>query len=135
MKGITVAATLESLSAVTAFLDSQLEAAGCPIKAKMQLDIAMDEIFSNIAYYAYPSGGGTAVIRVETLEEPRRARITFEDCGIPYDPLARKDPDITLGAEEREIGGLGIFMVKKTMDSMRYERRGEKNILTIEKAF
>ena len=85
----------------------------------MQIDIAVEEIFTNIARYAYTPGEGSAVIGV--LAEPGRAEITFSDTGMPYNPLLREDPDVTLAAEEREIGGLGIFMVKKTMDEMRYE--------------
>ena len=103
------------------------------MKAQMQIDIAVEEIFVNIARYAYAPGEGYAVIGV--LAEPGRAEITFADNGMPYDPLAREDPDVSLSAEEREIGGLGIYMVKKTMDVMRYEYSDGQNLLTLVKTF
>ena len=99
----------------------------------MQIDIAVEEIFVNIASYAYPNGDGTATISVSESTSPTAIRITFVDSGIPYNPLAKEDPDITLGAEEREIGGLGIFMVKKSMDDVNYEYTHGHNRLTLVK--
>lgn len=129
---LTVEATLENIPVVTAFVDERLEALGCPLKAQMQIDVAIDELFSNIARYAYdPSGPAT--VRVDVDREPLTVRIAFIDHGKPYDPLAKADPDVTLSAEERPIGGLGIFMVKKTMDDVRYEYKDGQNILTVEK--
>ena len=81
----------------------------------------------------YPSGTGDAVISLRRTEDPRAVEITFTDSGIPYDPLAKADPDVTLSAEERQIGGLGIYMVKKSMDEMKYRYEDGKNILTIRK--
>ena len=133
MKEFEIEAITENLSKVLAFVDEQLEAADCPMKIQMQIDIAVEEIFVNIAHYAYRSGTGKAVVRVETLPDPPSVDITFIDNGIPYDPLAKEDPDITLSAEERPIGGLGIFMVKKTMDDVRYEYLDGHNILTLKK--
>ncbi len=133
MKELTLAASIDNINAVTEFVDAQLEALDCPMKAQMQIDIAIDELFSNIAYYAYGGEAGEATIRFEAAEAPRAVEITFIDSGIPYNPLAAEEPDITLGAEERKIGGLGIFMVKKSMDAVRYEYRDGKNILTIRK--
>ena len=133
MAELTLAATLENLETVIAFVDGELEKANCPIKTQMQIDVAVEELFVNIASYAYPSGEGSALIRLETDAEAGNVEITFEDSGIPYDPVAKADPDVSLPAEKRQIGGLGIFMVKKTMDSMRYERRDGRNILTITK--
>ena len=133
MKELTVAASIDNVSAVTEFVDAQLEALDCPMKAQMQIDIAIDELFSNIAFYAYGDGEGEATIRFEELEAPRAVRITFIDSGIPYNPLAAEDPDTTLSAEERKIGGLGVFMVKKSMDELDYEYKDGKNILTIQK--
>ena len=112
MKELTVAATVENLGTVTDFVNEQLEALDCPMKVQMQLDIAIDEIFSNISNYAYTPGIGQATIRVEVQEAPLRMIITFIDSGMPYDPLSAADPDTTLSAEERAIGGLGVFMVK-----------------------
>ena len=129
---MTVEATLENIPAVTAFVDERLEALDCPMKAQMQIDVAIDELFSNIARYAYdPSGPAT--VRVDVDQEPLSVRVTFIDHGKPYDPLAKEDPDVTLSAEDRQIGGLGIFMVKKSMDDVRYEYKDGQNILTVEK--
>ena len=133
MKELTVAATVENIEAVTNFVNEQLEALDCPMKAQMQIDIAIDELFGNIAHYAYNPEIGKATVRVEVIEDPLAVVITFIDNGVPYDPLAKADPNTTLSAEEREIGGLGIFMVKKTMDDITYEYKDGQNILAIKK--
>lgn len=133
MKELSINATVENIPAVTAFVDEQLEALGCPMKAQMQIDIAIDELFSNIAYYAYNPEVGPATVRVEVVEDPMAVRISFIDHGKPYDPLAKADPDTSLSADERGIGGLGIYMVKKSMDEVNYEYRDGENILTIKK--
>ena len=133
MKELTLAATVENIETVTEFVNAQLELMDCPIKAQMQIDIAIDELFGNIAHYAYNTEVGSATVRVEVSEEPLAVIITFIDNGIPYDPLAKDDPDITLSAEKREIGGLGIYMVKKSMDEITYEYKDGQNILTIKK--
>jgi len=133
MKELTIAATVENIESVTDFVNEQLEALDCPMKAQMQIDIAIDEIFSNIAHYAYNPEIGQATVRVEVLEDPLSVMITFIDNGVPYDPLAKADPDTTLSAEERDIGGLGIYMVKKSMDEIAYEYRNGQNILKIKK--
>lgn len=133
MKELTIAATVENIEAVTAFVDEQLEALNCPMKAQMQIDIAIDELFSNIAHYAYNPDVGEATVRVEVMEDPLSVVITFIDGGVPYDPLTQADPDTTLSAEERAIGGLGIFMVKKTMDEITYRYENGSNILSIRK--
>ncbi len=131
---ITVDAVAESIPAVTAFVDQRLEALDCPVKARMQIDVAIDEIFSNIALYAYtPPGAGKATVRLEAAEDSRSVSITFIDSGTPYDPLTREDPDVTLSVGERQAGGLGIFLVKKTMDGVQYEYKDGQNILTIRK--
>lgn len=135
MKELTVEATKENIPQVTAFVDRQLEDIGCPMKVAMQIDIAIDELFSNIAHYAYRSGTGPATVRVETVEDPMAVIITFLDHGVPYDPLKKEDPDISLSAEEREAGGLGIYLVKKSMDKLDYEYRDGQNILRIRKNF
>ena len=135
MKQLTVNAQTSELSQVLEFADTILEEAGCSAKTKMQIDIAIEEIFVNIANYAYPSEVGKALIEIETDNAKKSVRITFEDRGVPYDPLENKDPDITLSADERPIGGLGIFMVKKIMDEVSYEYSNGKNRLTIRKSF
>ncbi len=128
-----IEAKVEKLGEVLAFIDGKLEAAGALPKVQTQLDIAVEETFVNIASYAYPDGGGQAEILFELDESSRMASITFVDSGIPFNPLAKEDPDVTLPAEKRGIGGLGIFMVKKSMDDVRYENRDGRNILTIVK--
>ena len=133
MKELTIAATVENIESVTDFVNEQLEALDCPMKAQMQIDIAIDEIFSNIAHYAYNPEIGQATVRVEVPEDPLSVMITFIDNGVPYDPLAKADPDTTLSAEEREVGGLGIYMVKKSMDDITYEYKDGQNILAIKK--
>lgn len=133
MKELTIDASTENIEKVTAFVNEQLEALDCPVKAQMQIDIAIDELFGNIAHYAYNPEVGAATVRVEVQEEPLSVVITFIDNGVPYDPLALEDPDTSLSAEEREIGGLGIYMVKKSMDDISYEYKDGKNILRIKK--
>lgn len=134
MKELNISATVENIPVVTAFVDEQLEALNCPLKTQMQIDIAIDELFGNIAQYAYNPDIGSATVRVEVSEDPLAVIITFIDGGIPYDPLKADDPDITLSAEDRPLGGLGIYMVKKSMDAIIYEHRDGKNILSIKKA-
>ena len=133
MKELTIAATVENIETVTDFVNEQLEALDCPIKAQMQIAIAIDELFGNIAHYAYNPEIGKATVRVEVIEDPLAVVITFIDNGVPYDPLAKADPDTTLSAEEREIGGLGIYMVKKSMDEIAYEYKDGQNIIKIKK--
>lgn len=133
MKELTLAAVKENITPVTMFVDEQLEALDCSMKAQMQIDVALDELFANIANYAYPGGAGDATIQTDFEPAERIFSITFIDSGIPYDPLAKPDPDVTLSAEERSIGGLGIFLVKKTMDDMIYRYENNQNILTIRK--
>ena len=126
-------ADVDHLPEVLSFVEKHLEADGCPMKGQMQISVAVEEIYVNIAHYAYAPGTGAAVIRVEPTREPNGISITFRDSGTPYDPLAKQDPDVTLSAEEREIGGLGIFMVKQTMDDMIYDYRDGQNVLTLKK--
>ncbi len=124
-------ARIENIPALTKEVDTILEEAGCGLKAMMQIDVALDEIFSNIAKFAYAPGTGKAVVRVETGDG--MVQITFIDSGIPFDPLAEADPDISAKAEKRTVGGLGIYLVKKTMDKVKYKYHNGKNILTIRK--
>ena len=131
MKELRIDATIENLDRVLAFLDTELEGIDCPMKEQMQLDVAVEEIFVNIASYAYQPGTGDALIQVESLDGPKRVEVTFVDSGVPYNPLLKEDPDVTLSVEERQIGGLGIYMVKKSMDEMTYEYKDNKNILKI----
>ena len=133
MKELTIAATVENIEAVTDFVNQQLEELACPMKAQMQIKIAIDELFSNIAHYSYNPEIGQATVRVEVMENPLAVSITFIDNGMPFDPLSKEDPDLTLSAEERQIGGLGIYMVKESMDEIIYEYKDGQNILSIKK--
>lgn len=133
MKEITVAATLDNLASVQDFIEVELEHCGCPMKAMMQISIAVEEIFVNIAHYAYHPSVGEATVRCAVGGEPLQVTIQFLDSGKPFDPLKKPDADVTLSAEEREIGGLGILLVKKSMDEVQYEYKDGCNILTLKK--
>jgi len=133
MNELNISATVENLDTVIGFVEEHLEEYGCPMKTQMQVALAVEEIYVNIANYAYNPEVGPATIQVEVHEEPLEVVITFVDNGKPYDPLAKEDPDITLSAEERDIGGLGIFLVKQTMDDVHYEYTEGRNILRISK--
>ena len=135
MKELTLKATVENLDRVIGFLEEQLETADCPMKAQMQITVSAEEIYVNIASYAYAPGTGEATVRVEFQSDPRAVRVTFLDGGVPFDPLKKADPDVTLSSEERGIGGLGIYMTKKAMDEMRYAYEDGKNVLTMVKRF
>ena len=132
---MTVDATVDNLSKVLAFIDEQLEANNCPMRVMLEIDVAAEEIFVNVASYAYTSGVGSVAIEVNFEEHPKAVAIRFIDSGIPYNPLEKEDPDVTLSAEKRGIGGLGVFMVKKSMDEVTYEYKDGKNHLTIRKFF
>ena len=133
MKELNIEAKTENLERVLKFIDERLMELGCGRKQQLQIDIAAEELFVNIAHYAYKPVHGRATVRVEVEDNPLTVKITFIDQGIPYDPLARDDPDVTLSAEDRRIGGLGIFMVKKSMDDVHYEYKNGENRLTIHK--
>ena len=133
MKELNVLANLDSVDEVMEFVTGELEQLNCSMKVQTQIEIAVEELFVNIANYAYNPDEGPATVRVEVEKEPPAISITFIDEGVPYDPLAKEDPEVTLGADERQIGGLGIFMVKESMDDIDYEYKDGKNILHIRK--
>ncbi len=133
MKELTLEARVDSLPQVLAFVDEYLESLDCSMKVQMQIDVAVEEIYVNVASYAYAPKTGSVTITLETEDTPRSVTITFTDSGVPYDPLAKEDPDVTLSAEERKIGGLGIYMVKKSMDKMSYEYKNNQNVLKLTK--
>ena len=110
----TLDATIENVATITDLIDAKLEEAGASMKAEMQINIVIDEIFSNIAKYGYASGKGDATVTLDILEDPLRAEITFINSGEPYDPLAQEDPDIHAALDDRPMGGLGILIIKKT---------------------
>lgn len=133
MAEISVEAKREELDKVLEFVNEHLAQASCEKLVQLQINIAVEEIFVNIANYAYKTKQGEATVRLEVSGNPLQTIIQFMDKGHPYNPLGRMDPDLSLSAEEREIGGLGIYMVKQSMDQVEYRHDGTKNILTIKK--
>ena len=133
MEELTIEATIDNIPFVTQFVDEKLEALDCPLKAQMQIDVAIDELFGNIAHYAYVPGTGDVTVRFEYDEPARTVSVTFIDQGIPFNPLTSEEPDVSLPVDERKIGGLGIFLVKKTMNAVEYRYENGSNILTIRK--
>lgn len=132
-KEIDIEATVENLSRVNDFVAGFLARLNCSPRMEMQLELAVEEIFVNIANYAYGGKKGRAVVRGRLLAEPAGLELVFADSGQPYNPLARKDPDVNLAVEERSIGGLGIYLVKKNVDEVHYDYRNGQNILTLRK--
>ncbi len=135
MMELTIEATTENWPQVLAFVEENLEEHGCPMKVQTQIEIAAEEIFVNIAHYAYAGTPDTGLATVRIAFNGNEAELTFIDSGVPYNPLAKPDPDITLPSSKRPVGGLGIYMVKKSMDSVFYEYRDGKNIFMMRKAF
>lgn len=135
MKSMEIYAKIENIPLLTSFADELMEAAECPMKAQMQIDIAIDEIVSNIAYYAYPTKEGKIKLDFKIDQEKARVILQFHDQGIPYNPLEHKEPDTSLQADERTPGGLGILIVKRSMDQVMYEYKDNSNILTLIKNF
>jgi len=129
MEELFIEAKIENIGTVSDFVCTQIT--NCSMEIQNEIMLAIDEIFSNIANYAYSTETGYVTVRTTVNDD---ITIEFEDSGIAYNPLSSAEPDITLPAQERNIGGLGIFMVKKIMDSMEYRRKGNKNILAIKKA-
>ena len=132
---MTVPAGCDQLDTVQSFVDEALDQLPCTFETRLQIQIAVEELFVNIASYAYAPGTGEAVIGCQVEQEPPSITIQFRDWGKPFDPLAKEDADITLSAEERKIGGLGIYMVKNSMDDVNYVYENGQNILTIRKDF
>ena len=133
MKELTVDAAVENIEVVTNFINEELEKLNCPVKAQTQIAIAIDELFGNIARYAYSPEIGKATVRFSIEEDPLAVTITFIDNGVPFDPLQRAEPDTHAALQDRPIGGLGIFLVKKTMNMVEYSYENGQNILTIKK--
>ncbi len=133
MKTLTIEADRKNLWKVNAFIDEELEKAGCPMLTRTTIDVAVEEVFVNIFSYAYAPETGMAVIQMAVEGDPPCAEITLIDQGAPYDPLSRPDPDTSLSIRERKKGGLGVYMVKQSMDQVRYEYRDGKNIFAMRK--
>ena len=125
--------TRESLPEVVAFVEEELHKAGCPVRTVRQVNVAVEEVFINIASYAYHPEPGNATIRCTLEDAPLRITIQFLDRGRPYNPLDREPPDTTLPLEEREVGGLGILLVRGSMSEVAYEYKDGVNVLTLRK--
>ncbi len=125
-----IEAKVENLSKAIAFATGSLTET-CPMGERMHVELVTEEIFVNIASYAYGEAGGSVTIRRSGGEGPEGLTLTFIDGGVPYDPLQRPDPDLTLSVEDRPIGGLGVFLVKRFVDQAHYEYKDGKNILTV----
>lgn len=133
MNILTIPAERDRLDQVQAFIDQNLAGVEYSPEAQIQLQIAVEELFVNIASYAYAPGHGDAVIGCRVEGDPPSITVQLRDWGKPFDPLAKKDADVTLSAEDRDIGGLGIYMVKNSMDAVDYKREDGQNVLTIRK--
>lgn len=129
-ENILLPATIENYPQLLSWLEKKCIDAKIEDESKNKLNIAVEEIFTNISSYAYPPKDGDVEIMFRINDE-NQVEMNFIDSGIQYNPLEKKDPDITLSAEDRPIGGLGIFMVKKYMDEMNYVYENGKNILSI----
>ena len=132
-KELTIEAATDNIETVTDFVLSELEKHNCPPKAQTQITIVIDELFGNIARYAYTPDMGDATVQLEIEDDPLSVIITFIDNGKPFNPLEHKNPDVTAPAEERGIGGLGIYLVKKTMNMVEYEYKDGQNVLSVKK--
>lgn len=128
----TFPATVEGLKEATTYLRAYLETRNAEARVRSQLLVCLDEIASNIVNY---SGASEFTIELWPIENPSRLKLIFFDAGTPYDPLKHEDPDVTLSAQERDIGGLGLLMVKKMMDEVSYENVDGRNVLTLVKNF
>lgn len=136
-KKLTVDATLDNLDTVVGFIEDSLSLTSCPMKQIMQIVLCIEELFVNVANYAYNGEKGSCTLYLETqhTDEDGMVVIIIEDSGKPFNPLEREDPDITLSADERQIGGLGIYMVKQSMDDVIYSDKDNKNMLRLEKSW
>jgi len=135
MERLVVDARVESLDEVTGFLEGILEKSGCPEKSMMQVRLAAEEIFINIAKFAYGDETGKAEILCWVMDDPRRAKICFSDSGVPFNPMEHEDPDLSVEALVDREGGLGIFLVKNLMDDVFYSYEGGRNRMYIVKVF
>lgn len=133
MEYLELQANDDTLYTVLGAIEAHLDENECPDNVKTKILIAVEEIYVNIAHYAYGGKEGEALVQMDVFKDPRRCQVVFKDKGIPYNPLDKKDPELSLSAEEREIGGLGIYMVKQYMDKVEYRYEDGYNILTIEK--
>ncbi len=132
---IILEATMDNLNVVIAFVENNLEQLECPTKVAMKIAVCVEELFVNIVNYAYEGCQGECSVAVDDLDGTQGAKIIIKDKGVPFNPIEKENPDITLDADKREIGGLGIFMVKSIMDKIYYERNNGNNIIIMEKSW
>lgn len=133
---ITLDAVKQNMDSLTEQIETLLSQVDCPMADVSKILVCVDEIFNNICSYAYSDGkNGKADIIIQASAEDKKMSLSFKDHGIPYNPLEHEDPDTTLSADERPIGGLGIFLVKKMMNNVNYQFIDEENVLTIEKSW
>ncbi|ORU00676.1 hypothetical protein D081_0658 [Anaerovibrio sp. JC8] len=133
-KKLVIEATLDNLGKVNDFVEEFLEERSCSSKVKLQMELVVEEIFTNIANYAYGDGIGKVTIEGSLEDNAAQFRLKFMDKGTPYNPLEQPEPDITAGADDRPVGGLGIFLVKKNVDDITYQHEDGQNILTVVKS-
>lgn len=133
MERLIIPAKIDYLDDVIGFVDRYLDATGCPEKTKLQIRLAMEEVFVNIVSYAYAPEDGEAEVLFELLEDPFSAKIQFIDSGKMFDPLAKEDSDTSEEAIMARAGGMGILLVKNVMDEVTYNYKDGKNILTLTK--
>jgi len=131
-RSLTLQNEVDQLSQLAPFVWAFAEEAQLDEQPAMQLDLALDEAVTNVVLYAYPKGT-EGEVTVAAKREGDTLEVVLTDSGTPFDPTAQEDPDLTLSADERPIGGLGIFLVRQMMDTVRYERKDGKNILTLRK--
>ena len=134
-KVLTVNASMDHLDEVIAFVEEQLESASCPLKVQGQICVSFEELYENVVNYAYGEESGECVIgmNISTVGNEKKMVLTVKDRGNPFNPLKKEDPDITLSVEDRPIGGLGIYMVKQSMDDVMYEYQKGWNVIKIVK--
>ena len=134
-KKLVVDATMENLDTVIGFVEEQLELMDCPMKLSMQICVSLEEIYVNVVNYAYGDSIGKCeiIMEQEEIEAGKKMTLTVKDKGIAFNPLLKENPDITLSVEERKIGGLGIYMVKNSMDVVTYENISGYNVLSMVK--
>ena len=130
---LVIEAVIDNLEAVNLFVHKSIKQFEVSKRTLMQLDLVVEEIFVNIANYAYSPNTGSVKILIEAKEEPLTVSLTFIDSGVPYNPLEKSDPDVNLSADDRQIGGLGIFLTKNFVDDISYQFLDGRNILKIEK--
>lgn len=133
MEDLTLQASDHTLYTVLDAVEAHLKKSGCPEEIRTEVLISVEEIYVNIAHYAYQGRPGEATVQMEVTQNPKVCRVVFKDRGIPYNPLEKEDPDLDVLIEERQVGGLGIYMVKQYMDRMEYQYKGGYNILIMEK--